>query len=63
MKSICTPYWRTLKTGGEVNPKYPGGVPVQKMFLEAEGHRVTTRGKKTRVEYYETKLVRRKKSI
>src|SRR3984885_13298259 len=20
-----TPYWRTLKTGGEVNPKYPGG--------------------------------------
>lgn len=22
-----TPYWRTLKTGGEVNPKYPGGAP------------------------------------
>jgi hypothetical protein len=21
-----TPFWRTLKTGGEVNPKYPGGV-------------------------------------
>ena len=21
-----TPYWRTLKTGGELNPKYPGGV-------------------------------------
>jgi len=21
-----TPYWRTLKTGGEINPKYPGGV-------------------------------------
>jgi len=20
-----TPYWRTLKTGGELNPKYPGG--------------------------------------
>src|SRR5438045_3934388 len=20
-----TPYWRTLKTGGEINPKYPGG--------------------------------------
>ena len=19
-----TPYWRTLKTGGELNPKYPG---------------------------------------
>ncbi len=21
-----TPYWRTLKAGGELNPKYPGGV-------------------------------------
>src|SRR3954465_7666256 len=21
-----TPYWRTLKSGGELNPKYPGGV-------------------------------------
>src|SRR6266536_2555374 len=21
-----TPYWRTLKTGGKLNPKYPGGV-------------------------------------
>src|SRR6516225_11115286 len=21
-----TPYWRTLKTGGELNPKYPGGL-------------------------------------
>src|SRR5580700_7727319 len=21
-----TPFWRTLKTGGELNPKYPGGI-------------------------------------
>jgi hypothetical protein len=21
-----TPYWRTLKSGGELNPKYPGGL-------------------------------------
>ena len=21
-----TPYWRTLKAGGELNPKYPGGI-------------------------------------
>src|ERR1043166_1828416 len=21
-----TPYWRTLKTGGELNPKFPGGI-------------------------------------
>jgi hypothetical protein len=24
-----TPYWRTLKSGGELNPKYPGGVEAQ----------------------------------
>ena len=22
-----TPYWRTLKSGGEINQKYPGGIP------------------------------------
>ena len=25
-----TPYWRTLKTGGELNPKYPGGIAALK---------------------------------
>src|SRR5438445_1447861 len=39
-----TPYWRTLKTGGELNPKYPGGIPRIKSLLEAEGHTVVTRG-------------------
>ena len=24
-QKIVTPYWRTLKTGGELNAKYPGG--------------------------------------
>ena len=28
-----TPYWRTLKTGGELNEKYPGGVETQKETL------------------------------
>ena len=41
-----TPYWRTLKAGGEINPKYPGGVEAQKKLLQAEGHVVATRGKK-----------------
>lgn len=40
-----TPYWRTLKAGGELNPKYPGGVEVQKEKLEAEGHIVIQRGR------------------
>jgi hypothetical protein len=37
-KSRITPYWRTLKTGGLLNEKYPGGVAAQKKRLLAEGH-------------------------
>lgn len=40
-----TPYWRTLKAGGELNPKYPGGVEAQKEKLEAEGHLVIRKGR------------------
>src|SRR5215831_9539050 len=39
-----TPYWRTLKTGGQLNPKYPGGVPALRKRLQAEGHTVVKRG-------------------
>lgn len=46
-----TPYWRTLKAGGELNPKYPGGVEAQRERLEAEGHRVAERGRKN-IRYY-----------
>jgi hypothetical protein len=41
-----TPYWRTLKSGGELNPKYPGGIEAQKAQLRAEGHKITQRGKR-----------------
>jgi hypothetical protein len=41
-----TPYWRTLKSGGELNPKYPGGIAALKRLLAAEGHKVVTRGKR-----------------
>ena len=46
-----TPYWRTLKADGELNPKYPGGVEAQKERLEAEGHTVVRRGR-TKIRYY-----------
>lgn len=46
-----TPFWRTLKSNGELNAKYPGGVEVQKAKLEEEGHTVLTRGKKNVVYY------------
>jgi hypothetical protein len=35
-----TPYWRTLKSKGELNPKYPGGIDELKRRLAAEGHQV-----------------------
>ena len=41
-----TPYWRTLKSGGELNPKYPGGIDRQRRLLEAEGHQIVARGKR-----------------
>jgi len=41
-----TPYWRTLKTKGELNPKYPGGIPGLKRHLTAEGHKITQRGQR-----------------
>lgn len=53
-----TPYWRTLKTGGVINVKYPGGVEGQKKLLEKEGHQVIQKGKKHVVVDYEKSLVR-----
>lgn len=52
-----TPYWRTLKAGGEINPKYPGGAEAIGKLLEAEGHRVVKKGKKFLVAAYEQRVV------
>ena len=41
-----TPWWRTLKANGELNPKYPGGIQAQREKLEAEGHEIVQRGRK-----------------
>ena len=51
-----TPYWRTLKKGGELCGKYPGGIDAHKALLEAEGHTVIQRGKRYFVADYESKL-------
>jgi hypothetical protein len=40
-----TPYWRTLKEGGKLNEKYPGGVVRQRQRLKEEGHKIHKRGK------------------
>ena len=55
-KKRITPFWRTLKSGGEVNPKYPGGVDAVARRLRAEGHKILAKGKRTLVADYEKKL-------
>ena len=53
-----TPYWRTLKAGGELNQKYPGGIAALRTHLEAEGHKILQKGKRYLVENYEKALLR-----
>ncbi len=50
------PYWRTLKLGGELVAKYPGGAEYQKERLEAEGFIVVKKGKKLVVKDYDMYL-------
>ena len=57
-KKRITPYWRTLKSGGELNPKYPGGVERLTSQLEPEGHRIVQRGKRFFVAEFERRLAR-----
>ena len=49
-------WWRTVKTKGELNEKYPGGLERQAKELMKEGHRIVTKGKKMYVEEFETAL-------
>ena len=45
------PWWRTLKSDGELNPKYPGGIEMQRAYLETEGHIISVKGRKN-LKYY-----------
>lgn len=53
-----TPYWRTLKQGGVLNAKYPGGIEKQKRLLEKEGHIIQKKGEKFSVADHEDSLAR-----
>jgi len=57
-KEDITPYWRTLKSGGVINEKYPGGTEYQKKLLEKEGHKIIQKGKKYVVADFEKYLVK-----
>ena len=58
-KVNITPYWRTLKSKGELNEKYPGGVDAQAAHLREEGHTIEPgKGKKPpKVKDFEKVLV------
>jgi hypothetical protein len=51
-----TPFWRTLKSGGELNPKYPGGIASLKRALQAEGHTIRQTGKRFFVKEFRERL-------
>ena len=51
-----TPYWRTLKSKGELNPKYPGGVEALVAQLKSEGHEVIQKGKRYFVRDFQRSL-------
>ena len=51
-----TPFWRTLREGGVINEKYPGGIERQATLLEAEGHSIIQKGKKWIVENWQDSL-------
>lgn len=55
-KKQITPYWRTLKSNGELNPKYPGGIAALRRKLIGEGHRIIHKGKRFFVSDYEKSL-------
>lgn len=59
-KKRITPYWRTLKTGGILNEKYPGGLKNLKARLKAEGHEIVQKGRSKHfmVKDFERSLVK-----
>ncbi len=57
-KKRVTPYWRTLKAGGEINDKYPGWTGAQTVLLKKEGHTILQKGKRCFVADFEKCLVK-----
>lgn len=58
-KRQITPYWRVLKEGGKLNPKFPGGVKQQAKYLASEGFQIVTANTDAswRVNNYEQYLI------
>jgi hypothetical protein len=52
------PYWRTLKTDGFLNEKYPGGLEAHKKLLQKESFKIIVRGKKYQVANFDKYLIK-----
>jgi alkylated DNA nucleotide flippase Atl1 len=50
------PYWRVIKTSGELNHQYPGGLEAHVALLKSEGFTVDDSGKKPRIKLFKDKL-------
>lgn len=50
-KKRITPYWRTVKAKGELNPKYPGGCDAIIKKLKAEGFDTIEKGR-TKLKFF-----------
>ncbi len=53
---ITLPWWRTLKSEGFLNDKYPGGQEAHKAHLEAEGFTIIARGSKYQLKDWQSHL-------
>lgn len=53
---LDVPYWRTLKIGGNLNEKYPGGTEAHGSLLQKEGFEILGKGRASRVKDFEEHL-------
>jgi alkylated DNA nucleotide flippase Atl1 len=55
-RDLDIPYWRTLKSQGYLNEKFPGGADAHKALLENEGFKVVRKRNRYFVEDFDEKL-------
>jgi alkylated DNA nucleotide flippase Atl1 len=53
---LNVPYWRVIKTNGELNHQYPGGLEAHVALLKSEGFTIDDSGKKPRIKPFKDKL-------
>jgi alkylated DNA nucleotide flippase Atl1 len=51
------PYWRVLKTNGDLMASFPDGVEGQAAHLQKEGFTLETTGKVTKIKHFKESLV------